>query len=97
MKTILKIAAFIVLGVVALAVIGFLLHVATVLLTIAVPLAIVAVVGWVVWKAMTGGGGEAKQPEAPKLAQAAVEAPKKGLSAEDAAKHFDELKKGLKS
>ena len=92
MKTLFKILAFAALGIGAILVLLFAFHVIGSLLSALIPLAILAAIGFVIWKVVSAGKApgasviEKKEPEA-------IAPPKPAMSAEEAARHFDELKK----
>jgi hypothetical protein len=94
MKTLLKIAGFALLGIGAIVVVLMLLGMITWALHVIIPLAVLAVIGFVVWKMMAGGAKTAELPSAKDeepLAERKTE-PSKTLSAEEAARQFEALK-----
>lgn len=104
MKTIVKIALLAVVGLVAIALVGMLLGMIGFFLKLLVPVVILAVVGWVVLKVLAGGSGDGAS-EGGKQAQLpfptkdvappapAARPPRAGMSAEEAARQFEELRK----
>ena len=96
MSTFLKLLGFVALGVAVLVVGGIVLGMVTAVLKMLVPIAILAAIGYVVFRVMAGGGAP-PQPDADRRAIGPSQEPKqerKGLSDEEAAKRFEELKKG---
>ena len=96
MNTLVKIVGFIALGVGVLIVGGIVLGMVTAALKMLVPIAILAAIGYVAWRVMSGSPQPQEKPLEEKKQQQ-LSAPqtqeKKGLSPEEAAKRFEELKK----
>jgi len=97
----LKVLGLIALGVGVIAVAGIVLGLVAWVMHIIVPLAVLFAVGWVAYQVFFSGGSKDAKTEPKKLEEKSAEtnaaaAPeRKGLSAEEAAKLFDEHRKKL--
>ena len=102
MKTFLKIAGFVVLGVVVIGILGLVLGMIGTILKLLIPLAILGGIGFVAWKVLAGSGAPAaqetqatKKPDALPEGKSQEAAPQKkaGLSEEEARRVFEQMRR----
>ncbi len=97
MNTFVKIVGFVALGIGVLIVGGIVLGMLATALKLLVPIAVLAAIGYVAWRVMSAEPAKPAQEPDKKQQIAPPQPEKKALSADEAAKRFEELKKGQSS